>query len=1014
MRLEPKPFQKAAIAAALRAFEKQDGSRRFLVADEVGLGKTVVARGVVEGLAARRQGPLSVFYVCSNLALARQNLERLAGFLPPEERSDAIATVDRPSLMPTRSPPAHARLRLFSLSPATALPSGRRGSQGGRVEERALGAVMLDRILPERPRGLHRALCLAASRETFDAWFKHYDALFAGGGLGGGHFLAAFREALRRAYGLQAGQHLPPRVIDAMADPPSLAQALRAALASAALAAVRPDLVILDEFQRFRDLLDPDADEADEAAARLLQAIRGGGAGGPALLLLSATPYVPYRSREESSGANSASDFYNLVAFLAGDQGGDVSARVERDFALLGEELRKGVPDPPRAQQLRRSLEEALRPLMCRTERVRYLNGGDPIRVESTELHPADMRAFAGFAACLDPAHRDWAVPLWSSVPLPLQTLGGRYQAWAQARWDGAAPAIALRQAQRDDLAALEPIPNPRLRALLKALPPRQLTLPWVAPSAPWWPLEGGWANMNSRVDGKLLIFSRYRATPTAIAGLLSYAVETAGRRRRVREGGGWEASTERSLLPADPARPNLFALFHPSPLLTGLDPLQARRPGDLAIRQSMMAQLSAVLSRHGISVVAQGPRARPLPPWQTLAALENRTGHWQTSRAAWQKVVGELRAERGDVTAGQRLEQTLDRWGEAGTETDISVLDEEEVRAVAQLALEAPGVVLARAVARHWSEERATSLPLVASLSWRGLRSYLDNPWFASTLGGSRGEHYPDAIRIAVRQGNLEAVLDEHFWYLAQTGVGTWPERLAAFASALRLRTGNTTLHEAPGQSFRLRCHAAAALTETRQAARTAGSDEPEQIRPEEVRHAFNTPFWPHVLATTSIGQEGLDFHPWCRAVAHWDLPPGPVALEQREGRVSRHAGLAVRRAIGAQLGKGRRWGIDSPWATLARLAETEWADQMGLSPWWIAPGASIQRLLLSLPGSELEERMLGLSKERALYRVALGMPDQGDLVSLILGRQAAPSSGLGELCIDLAAFADPACVSR
>jgi hypothetical protein len=120
------------------------------------------------------------------------------------------------------------------------------------------------------------------------------------------------------------------------------------------------------------------------------------------------------------------------------------------------------------------------------------------------------------------------------------------------------------------------------------------------------------------------------------------------------------------------------------------------------------------------------------------------------------------------------------------------------------------------------------------------------------------------------------------------------------------------------------------------------------------------------------------------------------------------------VRRAIGAQLGKGRRWGIDSPWATLARLAETEWADQMGLSPWWIAPGASIQRLLLSLPGSELEERMLGLSKERALYRVALGMPDQGDLVSLILGRQAAPSSGLGELCIDLAAFADPACVSR
>ena len=39
----PKAFQKATIERALRAFDRRWRVRRFLVADEVGLGKTVVA-----------------------------------------------------------------------------------------------------------------------------------------------------------------------------------------------------------------------------------------------------------------------------------------------------------------------------------------------------------------------------------------------------------------------------------------------------------------------------------------------------------------------------------------------------------------------------------------------------------------------------------------------------------------------------------------------------------------------------------------------------------------------------------------------------------------------------------------------------------------------------------------------------------------------------------------------------------------------------------------------------------
>ena len=37
---------------------------------------------------------------------------------------------------------------------------------------------------------------------------------------------------------------------------------------------------------------------------------------------------------------------------------------------------------------------------------------------------------------------------------------------------------------------------------------------------------------------------------------------------------------------------------------------------------------------------------------------------------------------------------------------------------------------------------------------------------------------------------------------------------------------------------------------------------------RTENIRAAFNSPFRPFVLATTSIGQEGLDFHTYCRKI--------------------------------------------------------------------------------------------------------------------------------------------------
>ena len=77
------------------------------------------------------------------------------------------------------------------------------------------------------------------------------------------------------------------------------------------------------------------------------------------------------------------------------------------------------------------------------------------------------------------------------------------------------------------------------------------------------------------------------------------------------------------------------------------------------------------------------------------------------------------------------------------------------------------------------------------------------------------------------------------------------------------------------------------------------------ESVRAPEVRNAFNSPFWPFVLASTSVGQEGIDFHWWSHSVVHWNLPSNPVDFEQREGRVNRFGGHAVRKNVASAHGR-------------------------------------------------------------------------------------------------------------
>ncbi len=168
---------------------------------------------------------------------------------------------------------------------------------------------------------------------------------------------------------------------------------------------------------------------------------------------------------------------------------------------------------------------------------------------------------------------------------------------------------------------------------------------------------------------------------------------------------------------------------------------------------------------------------------------------------------------------------------------------------------------------------------------------------------------------------------------------------------------------------------------------------------RAHSVRSAFNSPFRPFILASTSVGQEGLDFHGYCHRVWHWNLPSNPVDMEQREGRVHRYKGHAIRKNIARKYGlRGLQAGWcdgKDPWQVLFEAVRRDRGSNMtDLYPFWIfddedlIDAAKIERCVVLPPFSSEVARFDYLKRSLAVYRLAFGQPRQEDLVAFLANR--------------------------
>lgn len=1060
-----KDFQRRTVEYAFRRlYTDGDSTHRFLVADEVGLGKTMIARGVIAKAVEHlwnKVERIDIVYVCSNAEIATQNIDRLR-----LDSSTDIARATRATLLPIEiHDMASRKVNFISMTPGTSLDP--QGGTGIAKERALLLRMLLDHWKLHENRASNVLRCnvkfanFKACRDhiqnktinqDLQAIFladldRHVDAARSAGLPDLKSRFEALCDALpRRDSWLDEDQ---------LAARKELVSELRAVLGSSCIRALRPDLVILDEFQRFKHLLDRANPEAELAQTLFDYANeRNGNSEAVRVLLLSATPYKMYSLQQEHDRgeSNHYEDFVATFEFLTRNSITESRAlrNLLKDFRVAM--LRLGDTGLDQLRHVRDQLQKKLRRVMARTERLAATDDRSGMlrqRPADMQLDETDIRHYLAVADVAQILDHGNIVEYWKSAPYLLNFMDDyQLKRGLQAgEENGVNPSLARRLRAMDsgllnwaDVAAYRRIDpaNARMRCLLNDTIEQGLwKLLWLPPSMPYYQMGGFFSEVCPIKTTKRLVFSSWKVVPKVIAAVVSHEAErhAIGRSHRLANG---EISIENS----EAGRKTVSALLrfnHSEGRLTGMPVLGLLYPSSSMAKVFDPAQIEN--SSCSISQILSSA-ARQLAPlldavisrWSNGGDIDERW-YWaapilmdlhadeQATRRFWEqsKLAAEWSGERepnNDQDDQSEDEKNADSvWNEHVQEAR-KLIDKANDRGrrplgkppeglsetLATSLVGNPAITALRSIARVVGSESVDDEQArlaAARVAWK-VRKLFNRPEVISLVRGlPPAEPYWLSVLEYCVDGCLQSVLDEYAHVLRDSlGVVTLPAAEAAakisaeMCSAIGLRTVNVGV-----DNIRVRASGKLKIAREKMRARFAArfgharrEDESAVTRSDHVRAAFNSPFWPFVLASTSVGQEGLDFHHYCHAIVHWNVPSNPVDLEQREGRIHRYKGHAVRKNVALKHPTISTRPLIDRWHEAFRLAEQsrELSDNE-LVPFWVFPhseGASIDRYVPSLPLSRDIERFSGLRSTLAIYRMVFGQPRQDELVTLLLDR--------------------------
>lgn len=1044
-----KDFQRATVERIDELF--RNGQNRVLVADEVGLGKTMIAKGVIAKMASLRKEEkddvFKVIYVCSNQSIANQNLSKLNIFsAQKDEMSSSRLSMQFYYIKESEKVIKERKsfVQMITLTPET---SFRQSNGSGTYNERILIGCILDQLFDNHSyfashksllkRRLHQMLNTRGAQKWATLYAERakdvnkkfpYKSDIHKGLIRDDDFFRNVKRYLLEQEGFKSDS--------------KFISYLRRKFAEVSVEMLNPDLIIMDEFQRFKFLIHPDEDDASIAtlvekflkprkrAHTLANKVR--------VLLLSATPYKLYSTLEEIGETNQDEhykEFKDVVYFLKDNP--DKEKKFDEiwgDYSKAIHELKNEDSAILILKSKVQAAESELYEGMCRTERISVMESKDFVDDKSKDISlkitANDIKSYLDAAKLIN-AHDikvKFSLDYIKSCPYIFSFMNTYEMKKGVCNYfkrhpdeinDAKSSLLWLNYSDIRGYKSLEAV-NSRLERLKSEVfgvdgvggPKNPELLLWVPPSMPYY--EFGGVYRKSEFFSKMLIFSSWEMVPRMIGGLISYEeeVKTIGRlvKKRVKEREQDSVNYfQKRRYPQDRLlfkQNGVIALLFPSSTLASMYRPSAYVDGvpekmeqlERRIWQKVVDALRPIRNHYCKKDGDEDGRWYWLAPAlmdgvdssrKKISALLE-----QVADKDLQRSLKEIYDDADNINLGKEpadLEHVL---------VDL-VIGGLGVCAYRNLKDADAAVKTALAFKRYFGSPEKTAIVELAN----NTRKFDDN------------YHWQDVL-LYCKNGNFQAMLDEYVHLLKADVCGTssnWAMDIASLIdNSLGLNTANYSvqsfnhfkneINESDDTRFGLRTHYAVAFVNTK------NDSDGSVTRKDALRKTFNSPFWPFVLATTSIGQEGLDFHLYCRKIMHWNLPTNPIDLEQREGRINRFKCLAIRQNVAKEYAPYVNPSNSSDiWEDMFNLAHKKKKNgQSDLIPYWCLgdkQDVKIERILAHYPISKDQASYERLVKILSLYRLTLGQARQEDLLEYVF-REFESTEKLKELFINLSPF--------
>lgn len=1063
-----KQFQEATADYIVEQLNKKN---RFLLADEVGLGKTIIAKTVIEKMQEKsKKNKFTVLYVCSNEVLADQNCKKL-GMCAPKNVNECRLSMLHLKIQELENQ-QNGKLLLIPMTTNTSFKL--RGV--GSAEERALAALLLatyktyktykananespdcnskieieadyasdyawlmkgrkceknwkkddntgyfytqksrldglkkdsdqdyinnmcdyiEKYMEESDSDLQSDIdCLLDKMHTYISQKKNSET-----------DSNANIDSLRNAWWEKA-DNTNQEMADWLDMWKDVVCRVRKMFAGFTQSMLNADLIVMDEFQRYEELLETGENQSE--SAKIFQEFGKN----TKMLLLSATPYNLRAGEQEKNKSNDK--FLHMMQSLMPDHDNRKEyEKFESAWNSYVDKMREfeKAPNPDNKQQLltdKKAVEEMLYSCMCRTERrseqmidtskvknmkdVMMKDEKDKIDVLSYDVHSyIELKRFVDIhktefeesAKKNKISNYHFRMDYVKSTPFLLSFMVNTNDYAFKNVFDSVMENHAeIRETVAEEMphVLLEsdiienykklPANNARLTTLFREVfgndsdsgnenfhPERLL---WIPASNPYYSCDNTVFQACAGYT-KTLIFSKWQTVPRAISTLTSYEAERRARKSGTNEGesgtneGGYHASRNEYL--GDKDAKELIA--YPSVWLADVygkrKQKEAFRNTIQELKEDIRNKIETDICGFGIEKFNQiSSGAKDILSFLT-----------EMDRIYWvEKKTGE-----SDIDAGKKAD----------------ILD-----ILVNIAIASPAVCLYREVLEMEPKQEIRKIQdSVEQCCKNSFVSLFNKPEIKQIMEAVYPDEKPNHAKVFQYcvDGNLQSVLDEYRFAL---GVSDREGFLKAIGESF-LQT--TTLDYVPAEAYmgqsnddsnkksnKMRMHFAVGYFDIK------SSDNKSVVRAKNIQTAFNSPFWPFVLTTTSVGQEGLDFHLYCRKIMHWNLPSNPIDFEQREGRINRYLCHAIRQNVAQE--------EDFLWEDKFISAKKSCNDSSELMPYWCLPESylektpyKIERIVPMYPFSQDEIQYQRIKDVLANYRMTLGQPDP-EALALRLGK--------------------------